>query len=264
MKINHQYMRLFTVLLLALISFACQTNLSEEAKAIDYDRYPEAFQKVLEQHGGLEQWNQMSSLEFERINSAGNEKHRIDLVNRTDRIDGPDFKMGFDGEQYWVDADTSFQRDPVFYHNLMFYFYAMPFVLADEGVNYSEADPLQVDSTTTLPGVKMTFNEEVGSSPEDNYIVYYNPETYQMEWLAYTATYFSQEASDEFSYIRYDNWAEFNGLQLPQSMTWYRSAEGLPTEPRNTIHFTATKISETVLEPDYFAPPAGSSILNQF
>ena len=33
----------------------------------------------------------------------------------------------------------------------------------------------------------MSFNDGVGSSPKDDYIIYYNPDTYQMEWLAYTA-----------------------------------------------------------------------------
>jgi hypothetical protein len=145
----------------------------------------------------------------------------------------------------------------------MFYFYAMPFVLADTGISYSEANPLVVDSTTTLPGIKMTFGESVGSSPKDNYIVYYDPKTYQMRWLAYTATYFTQEASEAYSYIRYGSWGSFNGLQLPQSMTWYRTVEGLPTEPRNTIHFTAIQINETLLEADYFTPPAGSRIMTE-
>lgn len=249
--------------LLILLGFACQPNNTETSTEDRNTPYPEAFQQVLRQHGGLEQWNNMHTLRFERVNSAGNEKHSIDVKKRIDRIDGPHFKMGFDGEQYWVEADTSFQRNPIFYHNLMFYFYAMPFVLADEGIRYTEAEPLVVDSTSTLPGIKMTFGESVGSSPKDNYIVYYHPQTYQMEWLAYTATYFTQEASDQFSYIRYGDWGEFNGLKLPQAMTWYRTAEGLPTEPRNTVNFTAINIGEMVLDTDYFAPLPGSKIVQE-
>lgn len=256
-------MRIITLLFISLWGFSCQSSLTENTASDAEDSFPDALQKILEHHGGLEQWNKMNSLQFERINSAGNEKHSIDLKRRSDRIDGPNFKMGFDGEQYWVMADTSFQRDPIFYHNLMFYFYAMPFVLADQGIQYSEASPLRVDSTTILPGLLITFDEGIGSSPEDHYIIYYNPDTYQMEWLAYTVTYFTKEETTEYSYIRYGNWAEFNGLKLPQSMTWYRTEDGLPTEPRNTVNFTATAISESVIEPDYFAPPVGSRIYTE-
>jgi hypothetical protein len=253
-------MKHITMLLLAVLFFSCQTEPTEETTSVDLSRYPEAFQKILEQHGGLAQWQKMKSLSFERVNSAGNEKHLIDLPTRLDRIDAPNFQMGFDGAQYWVKADTSFKRDPIFYHNLMFYFYAMPFVLADNGISYSEAAPLQVDSTTTLSGVKMTFGDHVGDSPKDNYIVYYHPETYQMEWLAYTATYFSQEASEKYSYIRYTDWADFNGVRLPQTLTWFRTEEGQLAGPRNNVTFTAITISEEEIATETFSAPPGSRI----
>ena len=165
---------LLLLLLVGLFLSACQTEQtgSETAEvAIDMDRFPESFQKVLAAHGGLERWNEMHSLYYERVNSAGNEQHSIDLKNRRDRIIAPDFEMGYDGKQYWVQADTSFKRDPIFYHNLMFYFYAMPFVLADEGIQYSEVDPVVLDSVE-YPGVKMAFGADVGSSPKDDYIIY--------------------------------------------------------------------------------------------
>lgn len=246
--------------LFLFLIFGCQPESTSETTPIDRSRFPENFQKVLEQHGGLAQWQKMKSLYFERVNSAGNEKTSVDLQNRMDKIEASDFKMGFDGHQYWVQADTSFKRDPIFYHNLMFYFFAMPFVLADEGVNYSEVEPLQVDSTTTLPGIKMTFGEDIGDSPKDNYIVYYHPDTYQMEWLAYTVTYYSQEESNQYSYIQYKDWTEANGVKLPQLLTWYRTEEGRPTEPRNTVNITAIRLSEEPMPSEAFAPPAGSRI----
>lgn len=254
---------LLFLLFVGLFLSACQTEAPEttiEVATIDMDRYPESFQKVLAAHGGLERWKEMSSLSFERVNSAGNEVHSIDLKNRRDRIIASNFEMGFDGNQYWVQADTSFKRDPVFYHNLMFYFYAMPFVLADEGIRYTEAEPVVLDSVS-YPGIKMAFGEDVGSSPKDDYIIYYNPATYQMEWLAYTATYYSQEKSNKFGYIRYNDWGDFNEVILPNSMTWYRTnEEGQVTEPRNTVQFENIKVDITPMADGTFTAPPGARI----
>ena len=254
---------LLFLLFVGLFLSACQTEQAETERAtavIDMDRYPESLQKVLAAHGGIEKWNEMLSLSFERVNSAGNEVHSIDLKKRRDRISASNYEMGFDGEQYWVQADTSFKRDPIFYHNLMFYFYAMPFVLADDGIQYTEVEPIVLDSVA-YPGVKMTFGSDVGSSPKDDYIIYYNPETYQMEWLAYTATYFSQEKSDRFSYIRYNDWGDFNGVVLPNALTWYRTNEaGQVTEPRNNVKFTNIKVDAAPMADGTFAAPPGARI----
>ncbi|GAB5554645.1 MAG: hypothetical protein Sapg2KO_42360 [Saprospiraceae bacterium] len=254
---------LFFLLFVGLFLSACQTEAPDtdtSAVEIDMDRYPENMQKVLAAHGGIDRWNEMNSLSYERVNSAGNEVHSIDLKGRRDRIVAPDFEMGFDGSQYWVQADTSFKRDPVFYHNLMFYFYAMPFVLADEGIQYSEVEPVVLDSVS-YPGIKMTFGDDVGSSPKDDYIIYYNPDTYQMEWLAYTATYFSQKKSDKYGYIRYKDWGNFNGLVLPNSLTWYRTNdEGQVTEPRNTVQFENIKVDIAMMADGTFTAPPGAKI----
>ena len=110
----------------------------------------------------------------------------------------------------------------------------------------------------------MSFNDGVGSSPKDDYIIYYNPETFQMEWLAYTATYYTQEKSSKFGYIRYDDWSDFNGVVLPKSLTWYRTNEnGEPIEPRNTVNFDKIQLVETAPAEDAFAMPANARVVTE-
>ncbi|MEO0340372.1 MAG: DUF6503 family protein [Bacteroidota bacterium] len=257
---------LLFLFILAVSLVACQDaateNTSTEDQAAAERVLPSAFTKVLEAHGGLEQWEKMQTLTFDRANSAGNEKIFVDLKSRHDKIEAPSFKMGYDGTQYWVEADTSFKRNPIFYHNLMFYFYAMPFVLADEGINYREVEPLVVDSVS-YPGIAMTFNDGVGSSPKDDYIVYYNPDTYQMEWLGYTATYYSQEKSSKFSYIRYPKWQSFSGVNLPTELTWYHTEEGKVTEPRNNVMFENIQLAEMPYSEGTLAMPAGAKVFEE-
>lgn len=222
--------------------------------AIDESKYPENLLKVFGAHGGLNLWNQQQSMAFEIVKEPKNEVHIIDLKSRKDRVEGANFKMGFDGNEVWMEADSSYKGNADFYHNLMFYFYAMPFVVADDGIIYSETEPLVFDDKT-YPGIKISYHDGVGVSPKDEYLVHYDPETYQMAWLGYTATYFTQQKKETFNWIRYDNWGETDGLILPNSMSWYKVEEGKLVEPRNTVSFVELKFTETPLENEVFAKP---------
>ena len=215
------------------------------------DNFPSALQSVFDSHGGVEQWRKMHSLSFELVGEESNEKHQIQLKDRRDRVEGANFTMGFDGMKVWMDADTSYQGNPEFYHNLMFYFYAMPFVLADDGINYSEATPLEMDGVS-YPAIRISYEDGVGASSKDEYILYYEPETFQMAWLGYTVTYFSDEPSDDLHWIKYSDWQQVNGLLLPKDLTWYQYENGLPTEPRSTREFIEVEISENPLPDDLF------------
>ena len=62
----------------------------------------------------------------------------------------PDLSMGFDGKNFWLaDEKESYKGDPIFYHNLMFYFYSMPFVLSDKGLRYYDTEDLIFEEKRT-------------------------------------------------------------------------------------------------------------------
>lgn len=226
----------------------------------DLRKYPEALQKVFTQHGSLEVWQQMQTLSYEIVDSAGNEKQFVDLKDRRERIESPDFITGFDGNNFWIEADTSYKGNPVFYHNLMFYFYAMPFVLADDGINYSETDSLNFEGKN-YPGIKISYGSGIGISPQDEYFIHYDPMTYEMAWLGYTVTYYSKEKSEKIKWIRYNDWKTFDGLLLPKSLTWYNSEEGILTEPRKKAEFEKVKITTSDFEDGFFAKTPGAIIV---
>ena len=89
-------------------------------------------------------------------------------------------------------------------------------------------------------------------------MLHFDPETYQMTWLGYTATYFTQERKKEFNWIRYDDWGTFNGLVLPNSITWYTVEDGERIEPRRTREFMNVDISEKAPDDSVFAKPEGA------
>ena len=132
----------------------------------------------------------------------------------------------------------------------------MPFVLADDGIEYAETTPIEFEGKK-YPGIKISYKANVGTSPDDNYFVYYNPETYQMEWLAYTVTYFSKKPSTKTNIIRYNDWTDVNGFLLPKSLTWYKKDEnGKVTEPaRKPTEFTLPLVSQGQLEDSFFEKP---------
>ncbi len=221
--------------------------------------YPKALQKVFDAHGGIGAWKSYGALTFGIEKEDEIEMNYVNLWDRKDRIDGKNFSMGYDGEQIWLKAGEDYKGNATFYHNLMFYFYAMPFVLGDEGINYSEAEALEYEGKS-YPGVKISYNQGVGASDLDEYILYYDPETYQMAWLGYTATYYSKARKKNFNKIRYHNWTKVGDILLPQSISWFKVEEGKLMEPRNTVNFTDLKLSKEPHLDSRFEMPEGAKV----
>ncbi len=230
-------------------------NPVEHSANIEIKDYPQFMDDLFQAHGGLENWNSMKSLYFEMPNDEGGEKHFVNLKDRRDKVIGPNFSLGFDGSNVWLDADSTYQGNPTFYHNLMFYFYAMPFVLADDGIIYRETDPLNYQGVD-YPGMRISYQEGVGASSDDEYFIYIDPETNKMAWLGYTVTYFSQEPSSDIHWIRYDSWQNLEGLWLPEELSWYHYLDGKPTELRNTVSFQNVELGEQPHPEQVFAKTA--------
>ncbi len=219
--------------------------------------YPEVLNKIFNAHGGLDLWKKQRTLVFVRPMPDAPETHTIDLYTRKDRIDTPQFSIGHDGQQTWLfDGDSAYEGNADFYHNLMFYFYAMPFVMADDGINYSETTPLEFEGKT-YPGIAITYNDGVGTSPKDEYYLHYDADTYQMAWLGYTVTYRTGEDSDDVRWLRYE-WGTFNGLTLPQSISWYNYEGRNIKDLRTKIIFENTEISENQKPMDFYGKPEGA------
>lgn len=243
--------------ILSLIIFSCKTSPKKEIIEDDEDKkehFPEQMSMIFARHGGIDVWRNSKTLSF----TVGEEVHTSDLKTRKIIINAPEYTIGFDGEKAWKTEKTfgAYKGNKDFYYNLYFYFYAMPFVLADEGIMYKKTDSLSFDGKK-YPGIKISYEKNRGTSPEDNYIIYYNPENYRMEWLAYTVTFKTKEPSDKFNLIRYNDWETVNGLVLPKSITWYNQSEnGQPIEPtREPVEFKSPLLSQNRQEASFFDKP---------
>lgn len=218
---------------------------------IDVDQYPKPLLKVFETHGGIDTWKSKRNLVFK----LGEELHTIDLKTRKDRIDGPGYSLGFDGEKVWLKSEeNAYKGDPVFYHNLMSYFFNMPFMLADKGIIYDDTEDLLYNGVN-YPGIAIRFKSGVGTSYKDEYFLHYDRKTYEMAWLGYTVSYRSGERSNNVNWIGYQDWAEVNGLMVPSSLTWYSSEGRTLKEPRKPVVFNEIAFSGEAKPESFFKKP---------
>lgn len=231
-----------------------KTTQKEEKQIVKKENFPDELGKVFKTHGGIDTWRKVRILSFNK----GDEVHTADLKSRKTVINHPEYSLGFDGTEVWLDEEKegAFKNNPTFYYNLYFYFYAMPFVLADDGIIYEKVEEINFEGKT-YPGIKISYKANVGTSPDDNYIIYYNPENFQMEWLAYTVTFKTKKPSDRYNILKYNKWENVNGLILPKEILWYKKDEkGNPTEPAGTpTVFTLPLVSQTNLADSFFEAP---------
>ena len=233
--------KIITLIILVVIIIACSSENKKETSQLNLEKYPSELAEVFKAHGSLDAWQQNKTLLF----TKGEENYTVDLNSRKSIIESSNYTVGYNGEEAWLmEKDSAaFKGNPDFYHNLFFYFYAMPFVLADDGIKYSETEPLVVDGKT-YPGIKIAYQDGVGASSKDNYYLYYNKDTHQMEWLAYTVTFFDNKPKDQTSVIKYDSWQVVNGIKLPKTLVWYaKDSLGNVVAPKDKYPVTFTKVS---------------------
>ena len=177
------------LVLASLFLLACNVSTSgdemnkEQEKPEQTIEYPKEMSKIFEAHGGLSNWKKMKSLSFEIKEEEGNQLHKVNLHSRKSILSTNEYVLGNNGESVWLKDDSAnYKGNPRFTYNLMFYFYAMPFVLGDNGILYKKVDDITL-LDKTYKGMKISYNQNVGESSEDEYIVYYDSVTHQMEWL---------------------------------------------------------------------------------
>lgn len=246
------------LLLLVIFSLAaCKNDTNKPREVSSYveriqNRFPSTLQKVFNAHGGLSNWKSTNTIAFS-IDSLGNtETHTADLKSRKILIESDNYSLGFDGENIWItDPNKSFKSNPSFYYNLMFYLYTMPFIISDPDIFYTQRNDTNL-KFETYGAIHIGFSRSVGDSPQDEYIIYYNKETFEMVWLAYTVTYFNKKRNNDWRYIKYEDWQTVNGLKVPKTLVWYDVKNDKPDNAMRKVDFFDVKISEKKLDDNYF------------
>lgn len=232
-----------------------QESASEEPTKAVTGHHSATITKVFDAHGGFEVWASMKKMSYRR----GEETTITNLSSRKIKLESATQRIGFDGSNVWISPDSLDASRARFYHNLYFYFYAMPFVVGDPGVFYEDVEARDFLGKR-LKGVKVSYDAGVGDSPKDYYIIWYDPATHKMEWLMYTVTFRSGEAHENYNLIKYDQWADIAGLNLPTSIQWYTYKEGKIGEMRSEASFEDVQLSTTAPSDDLFIMPEDAKI----
>ena len=175
-------------------------------------------EKTFEAHGELSNWQSFGSLSFDLVRGEESVQHIIDLYSRKSRQSTDAYSIGYDGSNAWVAPNAdAFPGNPGFYNGLHFYFFAMPFVFADPGVQKEQLEPREVGGKT-YDVVQITYEDGVGGSSKDTYLAHIDPSTNQLRFLLYTVTYSSGEPSTNYNAMVYEDWQEVQGLLVPRKI----------------------------------------------
>lgn len=258
---------------LALMLAACSSNPEQAATTTaptettaTQRALPELLQQALEAHGGLAAWQHFGTMQYQLSGTLGDEpreeKQTIDLRTRQVRIEGPNYQMGLnDQNRLWVSPNKAAfgKMSALFYHNLYFYFFAIPFVLADEGTNYEDL------GTRTVAGkayraLKVSYETGRGDSSGDEYIAHFNPETHRLELLLYTVTFFEPGKKATYNALLYPEWQTVNGLLLPRRLEGHKFANDQIGDLRYQATFSQVQLARAQPEASLFAMPQGAEI----
>lgn len=236
--------------ILVLAMSACSTPKEpvNETAVPPVSPWPTILDQAFEAHGGLEKWQSFETMEYDVPKEKGPEHHTIDLKNRKVLISTDEFKIGFDGNEVWVTPDSAaFGGNARFYHNLYFYFFSLPYLAADPGINYEDQGAATVNGQS-YNKVLMTFNDNVGDAPEDKYVLYFNEDN-MLELINYSVTYYDASRANKFNAIKYEDWKPVNGLMLPGKLVGYVWQGDSLAEKRYERQFQNPKLS-TEKQPD--------------
>ncbi len=131
---------------------------------------------------------------------------RMELVDNTVLV--------FDGEHAWVSPAEAPGPIGARFHLLTWpYFLAAPFKLRDPGAHLELMGEIPLDDQKCQGG-RLTFDFEVGDTPDDWFIIYQSAETGRIAAMAYIVTYATlpREARRDPHAIRYLDEIEVDGV----------------------------------------------------
>lgn len=238
-----------------------------------YAAQADELEQSIDAHGSLETFRGYGTLEYDqtfdltgKLNLTNHQL--IDLKSRSVLITSDNYKLGFDGQEAWIVPNMeALGIPPRFYASTPFYFFGLPFLFADPGVN---AEPL---GTRELNGkqynvVKFTYDEGIGDTPDDDYVAYFDKETNRMEVLTYIVTYpplMQGKSKDELERHAavYEEWQEAGGLLLPKKISFYEwKDDNLGGESHGTMVFENVSLKGKRPESSMFSKPEGTEVDN--
>lgn len=226
---------------------------------------------ALKAHGGLEKWRSYGAVEFDHTwtSKRGVKKeHQVfDLRSRDGLITSDNYTLGATGGEVWIkpSLDALGGTPPRFYIWTPFYFFAMPFVLADPGAR-QESLGKKMFQGREFDAVKVTFEKGTGDSADDSYVAYINPESGELKLVIYVVTYPALRKDKPIDQLKpnalvFEEWQDAGGLRVLKRGSFYDwKNETIEGEPGPVMEFANVQFSDKQPDQSKFGKPADAVI----
>lgn len=232
-RANHTYWRRVAFALLVGILALWLPGCGSREAVTSQSEARQIVKKMIVAHGGLERWKSAPTVSFEdRLLTPGASSPLVSRVTveqgrRRAYLDYPDsgMRLGWDGERAWSENWTH-PYPPRFMALLNYYFANLPWLTMDSGVRLGEPGTARLwDDPTEYATIRMTFEEGVGDTPDDYYLLYIHPTTHQLKAVEYVVTYAAilpegVKASPP-NVVVYETYGKVDGLTVPTRYTIY-------------------------------------------
>jgi hypothetical protein len=245
---------------------------------------------AIEAHGGLERWFANGPLAFRFSYRALGGRPPTDTYQIIDTWSSrawhrdwatPEVTFGWDGARAWYHGAAEPPLNVRFWSLTPYYFVAIPFVLADPGVQLAHFGELDFEGRT-YDEVLVTYEAGVGDSPGDYYIVLIDRETRRIGGCRYIVAYpgfFPEGGHTAEKLMVYDGAQVVDGITFPETFRTFawnaphrvapgqNVADGALVDPVGEL-VTESTMSDVSFEPelreDRFAPPVGATIVEGY
>ena len=230
--------------------------------------------RAIEAHGGLAHWYAQGPLKFrftyEPLDPQKTKRDTVQIVDtwsaraRHTSPDDPSTQFGWDGQRAWT-TDEALEITPRFWALTPYYFVAVPFVFADEGVHLERAGE-QVFEEKTYEVIKVTFGEGVGDAPEDYYMVYVDRQSGRVGGVRYIVSYpgfFPEGGHTPEKWMAYDGVQEVDGIKFPQTFRTFAWDEKAQAAGELVTRTSLTEVSfEPATKASFFDMPEGATAID--
>lgn len=251
------------VLFFALNFVSCGNN--NETKSVSSphkpkveNKYPVSLQKLFETYGGLNKWQENSALKMVLTSETEEILFERNIESQEMRISGPDFSMGRDANGVWFLNESGKINKELFSHlDKLFFSASAPFIVAQEGAFYTQRldEMIQRKNYGVL---HIGFGRGFGKSVDDEYILYYDKETHEIDWVAFSEVNYGNYKSKSWKFAKLTNFQNVDGLLVPQKFEVYESSNNAPTKFIETYSISELKLIEQPFEKSIFKAPEGS------
>jgi hypothetical protein len=224
----------------------------------------------IEAHGGLADWFSNGPLFFRftyRPLAGGKVRDTYQTVDtwssraRHRLASDETREFGWDGERAWqMTEEGELAINARFWALTPFYFIAIPFVLADPGVELEETGSAELEGRA-YDLLKVTYGSGVGDSPDDYYIVYIDAETKRVGAVRYIVSYpgfFPEGGHSPEKLMIYDGEQRAGGILFAKT---FRTFEWDGGERGSLV--TKIEMTDVAFRPetsvDFFEAPEGAT-----